>query len=476
MPPSDTRRLTQLYRVSLSVVALLAIGGQCLVQQQLAHHSTDLQVINAAQQRQTLCQRLLKSALAVTIVQSPDRQQQQITELQTVITEWESSRTAFQATLKTSLPPQAMAEMQPMFARLQPVSEEILNAGKEILAQQSATVPGTPLQRPLQRLTSRIAQDGGGSEGLAGPKLWLAERAFTQEMDGIIHWYSDRATSNVNRLKILEAALLILTLGVLAFEALLVFQPAIGRLQSSLAALASSLKNLKVEQAKSEKLLLNILPAAIADRLKVNPQSIADGFAESTVLFADLVGFTELSGRVSPQELVARLNAIFSRFDALMEQHGLEKIKTIGDAYMVVGGLPAPRRDHARAVALAALDMQQAIAAINQETGENLSMRIGINSGPVVAGVIGIKKFTYDLWGDTVNVASRMESHGAPGQIQVSATTYALLKDEFEFEARGPITIKGKGEMLTYWLRPARPQSPPIGTQHSQPLSPAGRP
>jgi adenylate cyclase len=448
MPPSDTHRLTQLYRVSLSIVALLAIGGQCMVQQQLAHHGTDLQVINAAQQRQTLCQRLLKSALAVTVVRGTDRQQQ-LADLQTVVTEWESSRVTFQATLKTSLPPQAIAEMQPMFDRLKPVSEEILNAGKEILAQQPGTAPGAP----LPRLTNRLAQDDRVSEGLVGPKLWRAERTFTQEMDGIIHWYTDRAATNVNRLKLLEAALLILTLGVLALEALLVFQPAIGRLQSSLAALATSLKNLKVEQAKSEKLLLNILPSAIADRLKANPQSIADGFAEATVLFADLVGFTELSGRVSPQELVGRLNAIFSRFDALMEQHGLEKIKTIGDAYMVVGGLPTPCRDHARSVALAALDMQAAIQAINQETGENLSMRIGINSGPVVAGVIGIKKFTYDLWGDTVNVASRMESHGAPGQVQVSASTYALLKDEFEFEARGAITVKGKGEMLTYWLR-----------------------
>jgi adenylate cyclase len=454
MPPSETHRLTKLYQVSLSVVAVLAIGGQCLVQQQLAHHTTDLQIINAAQQRQTLCQRLLKSALAVTVTRSPDRRQQRLAELQTVVDEWESSRVTFANTLKASLPSQAMAEMQPMMARLKPFSEEILGAGKEILAQEATS--SRPLERPLQRLTGRLdpTSDGGvDSEGMAGPKLWAAERAFTKEMDGIIRWYTDRATQNVNQLKILEAALLALTLGVLALEALLVFGPAIGRLQTTLVALAASLKNIKVEQAKSEKLLLNILPSAIADRLKVSQQPIADGFAEATVLFADLVGFTELSGRVSPQELVGRLNAIFSQFDALMEQHGLEKIKTIGDAYMVVGGLPTPRRDHARAVALAALDMQDAIAAINQTTGEALSMRIGINSGPVVAGVIGIKKFTYDLWGDTVNIASRMESHGAPGQVQVSAATYALLKDNFEFEARGPIIIKGKGEMLTYWLR-----------------------
>jgi class 3 adenylate cyclase len=146
------------------------------------------------------------------------------------------------------------------------------------------------------------------------------------------------------------------------------------------------------------------------------------------------------------------LNAIFSTFDQLAEQHGVEKIKTLGDAYMVAGGLPVPREDHAEAIAQMALDMQREIASFQGDDGKPLCLRIGINTGPVVAGVIGIKKFIYDLWGDTVNVASRMESQGVPGCIQVTATTYECLKDKFLFEERGTTLIKGKGEMMTYWL------------------------
>ena len=209
---------------------------------------------------------------------------------------------------------------------------------------------------------------------------------------------------------------------------------------------------LRRQQKQTERLLLNILPAAIADRLKQQPGTIADEFAEVTVLFADIVGFTELSAQTSPTKLVGLLNAIFSDFDRLAELHGLEKIKTIGDAYMVVGGLPVPQRNHAQAIAQMALDMQAAIADFCDKTGKALSIRIGINTGPVVAGVIGIKKFSYDLWGDTVNTASRMESHGLAGQIQVSATTYEHLREHYWFEKREAIQVKGKGEMTTYFL------------------------
>jgi len=209
---------------------------------------------------------------------------------------------------------------------------------------------------------------------------------------------------------------------------------------------------LRAETEKSERLLLNILPSAIANRLKQDQGYIADSFPEVTVLFADIVGFTELSTRLSPTELVAILNEIFSEFDRLAEKHGLEKIKTIGDAYMVVGGLPTPSPNHAEAIAEMALDMQTEIAQFNTSTSQSFSIRIGINSGPVVAGVIGIKKFIYDLWGDTVNTASRMESHGIPGRIQVTASTYNLLREKFLFEERGAISIKGKGEMITYLL------------------------
>lgn len=211
-------------------------------------------------------------------------------------------------------------------------------------------------------------------------------------------------------------------------------------------------RQLQIEQEKSERLLLNILPKPIADRLKQGQSVIADSFAEVTVLFADIVDFTRLSAHMSPTGLIVLLNEIFSAFDRLAERHGLEKIKTIGDAYMVVGGLPTPRPDHAEAVAAMALDMQREIAQFHVEEGEPLYIRIGIHTGPVVAGVIGTRKFSYDLWGDTVNTASRMESHGLSGGIQVTATTYERLQDRYLFEERGMIQVKSKGEMMTYLL------------------------
>jgi class 3 adenylate cyclase len=210
---------------------------------------------------------------------------------------------------------------------------------------------------------------------------------------------------------------------------------------------------LEEERDKAEQLLINILPASIAERLKREQVTIADTFPEATIMFADIVGFTPISTRLTAIELVNLLNKIFSAFDQLVERHDLEKIKTIGDAYMVVGGLPTPRNDHAEAIAEMALDMQEAIVHFNQETNETFSIRIGINSGPVVAGVIGLKRFIYDLWGDAVNTASRMESHGLANCIQVSQTTYELLQDKYIFEERGLIQVKGKGEMLTYILK-----------------------
>ncbi|OCQ91722.1 adenylate cyclase [Oscillatoriales cyanobacterium USR001] len=210
---------------------------------------------------------------------------------------------------------------------------------------------------------------------------------------------------------------------------------------------------LEAERDRSERLLLNILPQPIAERLKKEPKTIADSFAEVSVLFADIVGFTELSARISPTELVRLLNEIFSMFDYLVERHSLEKIKTIGDAYMVVGGLPENQLDHAQAIAEMGLDMQQTLVEFNQKKGQNFQIRIGISTGLVVAGVIGWKKFAYDLWGDTVNTASRMESHGIPGAIQVSESTYQRLKDIYLFEERGEIEIKGKGKMKAYLLK-----------------------
>lgn len=218
------------------------------------------------------------------------------------------------------------------------------------------------------------------------------------------------------------------------------------------------LQQIQNEQEKSERLLLNVLPKPIADRLKQGQHTIADNFNEVTVLFADIVNFTQLSVTLSPTALVELLNKIFSTFDQLVEARGLEKIKTIGDAYLAVGGLPMPQPDHAEAVADLALAMQEAIAqfAVPMSEGEAkpLTMRIGIHTGAVGAGVIGTTKFSYDLWGDTVNTASRMESQGVPGKIQVTEVTYQLLKQKYCFQERGFVDIKGKGEMRTYFLCP----------------------
>lgn len=208
----------------------------------------------------------------------------------------------------------------------------------------------------------------------------------------------------------------------------------------------------RYQQAQSDALLLNVLPKPIADRLKWFEETIADHFDEVTVLFADLVGFTQLAGKIPAVDLVSLLNSIFSEFDRLTEKHGLEKIKTVGDAYLVVGGLPTPCEDHAEAIANLALEMQQKIQNFKTPTGEMLQLHIGINTGPVVAGVIGTKKFSYDLWGDTVNIASRMEASAEAGSIQITETTYQKLGDRYSFQERGDIPVKGKGDMKTYLL------------------------
>lgn len=225
------------------------------------------------------------------------------------------------------------------------------------------------------------------------------------------------------------------------------------QLQILYANMAQKVKLLEIERVKSDRLLLNILPTAIAERLKQEPNSIiAESFETVTVLFADLVQFTQLSARVTPVELVHSLNEIFSTFDFLAQKYGLEKIKTIGDAYMVVGGLPTPREDAVEAIADMALEMLCAISELAQKSDRSFQLRVGIHTGPVVAGVIGINKFSYDLWGDTVNTASRMESQGVPGRVQVTATTYELLHHKYVLEERGKIDVKGKGEMLVYFL------------------------
>jgi adenylate cyclase len=213
----------------------------------------------------------------------------------------------------------------------------------------------------------------------------------------------------------------------------------------------AALTALRAEQEKSEALLLNILPRAIAERLKA-AQTIADHFAATSILFADLVDFTPLAQRLPAAQMVHILDQLFSHFDVLVERHGLEKIKTIGDCYMAAAGVPDPHPDHARRAALLALDMRDVLATSAVAGQSGVELRIGINSGPVVAGVIGTKRFLYDLWGDAVNTASRMESHGTAGEIQITRATYELLKDEFVCRPRGTILVKGKGLMETWYL------------------------
>jgi guanylate cyclase len=209
---------------------------------------------------------------------------------------------------------------------------------------------------------------------------------------------------------------------------------------------------LELEQVKSERLLLNVLPAPVAARLKEEQAIIADASPRVTVLFADIVGFTPLSERLSPSEVVALLDRVFARWDALAVRQGVEKIKTIGDAYMVAAGIPLPREDHAEAIAEMALSMRAEALECVPQTGPPLEIRIGIDSGPVIAGVIGRSKFIYDLWGDTVNTASRMESHAEPGTIQVTERAHERLRDGYELRPRGMVEVKGKGPMTTYLL------------------------
>ncbi len=210
------------------------------------------------------------------------------------------------------------------------------------------------------------------------------------------------------------------------------------------------------EREKSERLLLNVLPKDIAEQLKETDQTIATEFPSISVLFADVVGFTPLTEGLTPDGLIEVLNEIFSHFDSLVESYGLEKIRTTGDSYMVAAGIPRPREDHALALAELALDIVHYRPQTRIELPSPLEFRIGLSSGPAVAGVIGTTKFQYDVWGDTVNTASRMESHGVPGRIQITASTYELIKDRFVCEPRGPIEVKGKGLMNTWFLMGTR--------------------
>jgi guanylate cyclase len=226
--------------------------------------------------------------------------------------------------------------------------------------------------------------------------------------------------------------------------------------------LASFVKEIETERGRAERLLLNVLPRAIARRLKASPGIIADAYADATILFADVVNSTPLTSSLSAREVVALLDEYVTQFDDLARRYGVEKIRTIGDNWMGVAGVPNPRADHAECAARLALEMFAFVHARQAGGALCLDFRIGLNSGPVVGGVIGRDKFVFDIWGDSVNLASRMESTGVPGRIQVGPSTHALLKDHFAFEPRGRVPVKGKGEIETWFLLGT---APPASTQ-----------
>lgn len=267
------------------------------------------------------------------------------------------------------------------------------------------------------------------------------------------HQLADSVTATAVQIPT-EASVVIFALNFAAMSSLVYFMLRYASLEreKSNARLEDAHMKLKIEQERSERLLLNILPGPIAERLKQQDGTIADGFADVTVMFADIVNFTTIAEGMSPNQIFAMLNKVFSTFDALADKHGLEKIKTIGDAYMVAGGLNNDDHDYSEAIAQMALDMNEALANEGLINGQHLQLRAGIGTGPVVAGVVGKKKFIYDLWGDTVNIASRITGEGDPGNVHVDATTFRRLRNKFDFDPPRTVHLKGKGDTPVYRL------------------------
>jgi guanylate cyclase len=271
---------------------------------------------------------------------------------------------------------------------------------------------------------------------------WLFAYLSLLILSGLLHPFL-RASNNLQRGLLI--AFYVLNLGAVSSIAFALLSRFIDQKNEAL-------RLLRQEQEKSERLLLNVLPVEVAERLKSDNQIVADQYDSASILFADLVGFTPLTAELTPRQMVELLNEIYSRFDSLVEELGVEKIRTIGDSYMVASGLPRPRKDHAQALARLALAMNEYLISLPAVGNRRLSFRIGINSGAVIAGVIGVRKFHYDVWGDSVNIASRMESQGTPGKIQVARGTYELIKEEFICQPRGSIEVKGRGPMEVWFL------------------------
>ncbi|MBI2306632.1 MAG: adenylate/guanylate cyclase domain-containing protein [Rhodocyclales bacterium] len=283
---------------------------------------------------------------------------------------------------------------------------------------------------------------------------WFAAYVFMTALSGFFDYYlADSIAASTHTVPI-RTSVFFFVLNFIAVSSIVYLLLRFSTLEKEKAArrLDEAHRLLQIEQERSERLLLNILPGPIAERLKNSSQTIADGFADVTVMFADIVNFTRVAEGLTPQQVFAMLNRIFSSFDELAEKYGLEKIKTIGDAYMVAGGLNSGPVEYTEAIADMALAMRDLLHRDSNVNQMHLEVRIGIGTGPVVAGVVGKKKFIYDLWGDTVNIASRLTSEGVPGMIQVDETTYRRLQNRYDFHEPQTIYLKGKGNMVTYRL------------------------
>ena len=284
---------------------------------------------------------------------------------------------------------------------------------------------------------------------------WFFAWVFMTAMSGLFDYYLAPPKGAHSALAVpLGTAVVFFALNFIAVATIiyLLLRYSIQEKQKMQDRLAEAHRLLTTEQERSERLLLNILPGPVAERLKRSEQPIADGFADASVMFADIVNFTQAATHLTPGQVFSMLNEVFSAFDELAERFGLEKIKTIGDAYMVAGGLDNANSRHTEAIADMALAMHARLKSGFGANGLHLAIRVGIGTGPVVAGVVGTKKFIYDVWGDTVNIASRITSEGAPGMIQCDTTTFQRLKDRFEFLEPQALHLKGKGEMAVYSL------------------------
>ncbi|WP_051081936.1 adenylate/guanylate cyclase domain-containing protein [Methyloversatilis universalis] len=302
----------------------------------------------------------------------------------------------------------------------------------------------------------------GARESLA----WFFAYAFLVALTGFFDYYLADAATYRNALVPVETSVVFFALNFLAVSSIvfMLLRFAIEQKQIIARRLAEAHALLEQEQALSERLLLNILPGPVARRLKENEKNIADGFADVSVMFADIVNFTQVAAGMTPAQVFSMLNRVFSRFDEQAEARGLEKIKTIGDAYMVAGGLNSDNADYTAAIADLALEMRDWLRNQTTGTGVLLDLRIGVGTGPVVAGVVGKKKFIYDLWGDTVNLASRITTEGVPGMVQVDTATYLRLRSRYDFHPPQTLYLKGKGDTVVYRLIGHRAEEEVIST------------